>query len=342
MDRIRSMYARYRDQVTDLKDSAGGKAILATAGVSITATTLVLLAFIAIWQTIFGDMWHAAIWPFLRQTSSVPNIFIIAFILLVVACVVLMLVNQRQKGSLKLLKQLEASHTGTVLESSIADAAAKAILNDGMLTNTEKTILFLVNSIVARVGTPEEHDISSLATKALEQAITNILTIYGSRISRGHILVVDPADNNWLTCCAAVNIGANSLERRYYIGPMTQDARSRGYVRGAAGAAFLNKKYKPRGILIDPTTRLASNCKDYRDFHPGGGPRLYKVFTMLQLRLNPSDKQPYGILCLDSPYSATFDNDPGCESILHLVRIVTYLLQLREAALTRQMLSQTG
>lgn len=285
---------------------------------------LVVLALTAIYQTIVSDWWHSVLLPVLRRNGEWP---IWAFALLLVplvSAVVLYISRERLLRENAVLHVAVDSHTANIVEHDVAVSRARNSVLEAMHSRVESTVVTLIN--LATELAEGEREVSEPTASLLRQSIDNIIHVYGGRISRGLILIHDPSDEDWLKCCASVNIEGKSIERRHYVGPMNDLARRAGFQRGVAGNLFLMPNPKPVVVHVERPSKKASR-KEYVDYRKDRLTIPYQSFIAYPLRLDPKDKRAIGVLCLDSPFKETFDGDPSLESVIHLIRIVSHLVR---------------
>lgn len=178
-----------------------------------------------------------------------------------------------------------------------------------MLQASEKATVPLIQALELSNTAPES---DQLIQRLTSLTIRVIMTLYSDKVSRALVLVPDKLDpDNWLFVYSDIGLDDLSRTRRFYIGQSPDEEVNRP---GVAGAAY--RVRKPQLVHFNPRTKKADN-PEYIHFHDEDL-RPYKSFVAVPLFASflsleeeaDGDNRVYGVICLDSGDTGTFDRDP--------------------------------
>jgi hypothetical protein len=181
-----------------------------------------------------------------------------------------------------------------------------------MITELEKMSAPMLKALEQSAGDSVAANV--LIKKLITAAIAGIENTYGGRIFRGSVWAPDPNDpTNWLCHFADNGLDDEGRSRRFYIGLNSDGTTNRP---GVVGTVYRTKT--PQLVHYDRSHRRSDN-DSFISFP--GDVEPYASFVTIPLLasflgLDHGDQDQsnytmvYGVICLDSAHTRTFDYDP--------------------------------
>ncbi len=155
-------------------------------------------------------------------------------------------------------------------------------------------------------------------------AIRRIMNYYGSaQIFRGCIFVPNAA-NTHLIYYADFGLDDPSKQCMFYIGaspvPNPDDPH---LAPGIAGTVYREGKSRVTHVREETKT---DQQEDFKNFDKDDDGFPYASFVSVPLKVRG---KTYGVLCLDSSFEDTFDEDPDCNVAAPLISVIAQILKWR-------------